>query len=199
MIMNGFTLPTVPRPAGQALRTLTGLCVLALGGAVALHWLVLAPAEEQLRRTERAYEDARRQAVVLKQNRITQERVRDLEQRLEQVWATLPAEQAFASLAIEISKSARAVGVSLPGMTHSHKKPKDGLPPKASLVFQATGKYRDIYRFIHKLETMKPYLVIEQLDATRAPKSRTRRRGAVQFNIRVVTFLKTDPETGGST
>lgn len=197
--MTSFSIPPIPAPALQALRPLAGLCLLGLAGAAALHWLVLVPAEDRLRRAERAYEDARKQAVALKQTRKAQEHVRDLAQQLERVWATLPAEQEFASLAIEISRSASTVGVSLPGMTHSHKKPKDGLPPKASLVFQATGKYRDIYRFIHELETMKPYLVIEQLDATRAPGAKARRRGSVQFGIRVVTFLREDGEVKEST
>lgn len=189
--MNTFSLPPIPRVAGEALRPLALLCLLGLGSALAIHWLVLVPAEDQLRRTERAYDDARHRAVVLKRNRVTQEHVRDLEQRLEQVWATLPTEQAFATLAIEIAKSAQTVGVSLPGMTHAHKKSKDGLPHEASLLFQATGKYQDIYRFIHELETMTPYVVIEQLDAARATGTKARRRGAVQFNVRIVTFLRT--------
>lgn len=196
--MGWLSFPAIPRLAGRALRPLAGLCVLGLGGAAALHWLVLVPAEERIRLAEEAYGEARSQAVVLARSRVTQERIRDLEQRLEQLWATLPAEQEFASLAIEVSRSARAVGVALPGMTHSHKKPKDGLPPKAALVFQASGTYQDIYRFIHKLETMKPYLVIEQLDAARASETSARRRGAVQFNIRLVTFLKTDGAPPGS-
>ena len=181
------------RTAAQALRPLILLTVLTMCCAIGAYWLLLVPAEQDLLRLSTTYGAARQKQLELHRARTTQEEVRTLQRQLAAVWETLPAQTEFAATAIAISELARTVGVMIPGMNYEHEKAKRGLPARATLTFRATGDYRHIYHFIHRLESREPYLVIERLDAARTSGSLRKGSHAVQLNIRVVTFLKPTP------
>lgn len=191
-----------------AIRTSRGLLPLALLTAFAVcataaldQWL-LFPAKEWQTQAFRQYEAAR-------QAQIRQQSAKQAQDELALVWQTLPARKEFATLAAEISELARADGIAIPGMTYALQKVENGLPLKASLTFRPIGEYAAIRRFIYRLETTGPYLFIESLDASRATGlGRAARLGntlatlqgqtptsapPVEFNIRLVTFLRPDP------
>lgn len=193
MGMHLTSIPQIPRLAARALRPLGLLTLLALMLAFGTYVYLLVPAEEHLVTLRASYEKARQRQITLWRERKTQEEGRQIQRDLGAIWERLPSQRDFAGMAIAISELARKVRVSVPGMTYNHEKAQQGLPTKASLSFQATGKYRDIYRFIHRLETTEPYLVIEQLNASRAQDSGQGVTHHVRFNMRVVTFLKPNP------
>ncbi len=183
----------LPRQAWMVLRPLGMATALIVAAAAASYWYLLVPAEERLHMTQMAYQAERNQHAKLRWERKHQEEVLQLQRELEEVWTVLPEQKEFASMAVAISNLAGSERVSIPGMTYSHDKAEQGLPAKASLTFTATGRYKAIYRFIHRLERTEPYLVIEQLDAAQASSSREKGTPSVRFNIRVTTFLKPDP------
>ncbi len=189
----------IPRFAVHALRPLAGLTGLAVLCATGAYFMVLAPAQEALEVAQTAYESARAKQAGLRQSRITQEQARQLQTELVTVWKLLPQEQKFASMAVEISELARSSRVTVPGMNYGNAVASQGLPAKASLSFSATGNYRDIYRFIQRLENMEPYLVIEKLDASRTKNRKQKASHAVRMNIEVTTFLKRTPPAAEAT
>jgi hypothetical protein len=89
-----------------------------------------------------------------------------------------------------ISEVGRLEHVALPGMAYHVEKAEGVLPTKATLTFKVTGSYGAIYRFIHRLETTEPYLVIERLDAARLDRSDRTSATLVVFNVKVATFLR---------
>ncbi len=189
----------IPRLAVHALRPLAGVTGLAVLCAAGAYFMVLAPAQEALEVAQTAYESARAKQAGLRQSRITQEQARQLQTELVTVWKLLPQEQKFASMAVEISELARSSRVTVPGMNYGNAVASQGLPAKASLSFSATGNYRDIYRFIQRLENMEPYLVIEKLDASRTKNRKQKASHAVRMNIKVTTFLKQSPPAAEAT
>ena len=171
--------------ASRALRPIALLTMLALAGATTSFMLALTPAQERLMRVEAAYEDARlahsRQTSMLK----TEEELKDR-------WQELPVRKEFAALILAVSELAQQDRVAIPGMTYTLQKVEDGLALKASMTFRAAGEYRAIRRFIYRLETTGPYLLIESLDASRSAGGTQTPAGRVVINIRVVTFLRPD-------
>lgn len=178
--------------AARALRPLVLLTALALAGATVSFMLALVPAQERLMRAEAAYDDARlahtRQTSMLK-----------TEGELKGLWQELPLRKDFASLILAVSELAQQDQVAIPGMNYSLQKVEDGLALKASMTFRAAGEYRAIRRFIYRLETTGPYLLIESLDASRFSGAAQAVSGRVVINIRVVTFLRPDQPPAGTT
>lgn len=197
MRLLSLSFSPLPRLAARGLWPLGLLTLLALGIGIGAYLFVLVPAEERLARVEAAYEAARQAQLQQQAARKTQEAFRQTQKDLEQVWEDLPAENQFAALAVAISELGRAVEVSIPGMTYSLQKVEEGLPAKASLAFRAIGGYGAIYRFLHRIETTKPYLFIESLDVSRANESSRATLTLLAFNVRVVTFLRPDPAKVG--
>jgi len=187
----------IPRLAVRGLWPLGLLTVLALGIGIGAYLLVLIPAEERLARAETAYEAARQAQLQQQAARKTQETFHRTQKDLEEVWETLPAQKQFAALAVAISELGRAVAVSIPGMTYTLQKVEEGLPAKATLAFRAVGEYGAIYRFLHRLETTEPYLFIESLDVSRTSEPNRATLTLLEFNVRVVTFLRPDPPKVG--
>lgn len=171
--------------AARALRPLALLTTLALAGATTSFMLALTPAQERLMRAEAAYEDARlahsRQTSMLK-----------TEGELKGLWQELPVRKDFAALILAVSELAQQDQVAIPGMNYTLQKVEDGLALKASMTFKAAGEYRAIRRFIYRLETTGPYLLIESLDASRSSGGTQTSAGRVVINIRIVTFLRPD-------
>ena len=182
----------LPPGAWRALRPLMMLTTLGVGLGCGLYWWVLGPAQERLVQSQRVYQAVRKEQVELQRNRGLQEEVQRQQAILNKVWDVLPNRKDFTSLGVAIAELARAGQVTLPGMQYQSKNPKSGLPAKASFTFQARGHYRDLFRFIHSLETTKQYMVIESLGAARARASEQDKAGSVNLTIQVVTFLKPD-------
>lgn len=197
MTLLNFSFSPIPRLAARGLWPLGLLTVLSLGIGIGAYLFIMIPAKERLARAEAAYEATRQAQLQQQVTRKTQEAFRQTRKDLEQIWETLPAEKQFAALAVAISELGRAVEVSIPGMSYSLQKVEEGLPAKASLAFRAVGEYGAIYRFIHRLETTKPYLFIESLDVSRANDSSRAALTLLSFNVRVVTFLRPDPAKVG--
>ena len=197
MNLLNFSFSPIPRLAARGLWPLGLLTLLAIGVGIGAYLFIMIPAKERLTQAEAAYEAARQAQLQQQATRKTQEAFRQTQKDLEQVWDDLPVEKQFAALAVAISELGRAVEVSIPGMTYSLQKVEEGLPAKASLAFRAVGEYGAIYRFIHRLETTKPYLFVESLDVSRANDSTQAALTLLVFNVRVVTFLRPDPAKVG--
>lgn len=180
--------PTVIR----ALRPLLLLLAFSWSSAYGAYWLWMGPAGERLAQALQAYEGARRKAAALDESRTQQERMKQKAATLDVFWKTLPSRDRFSALAVSVSELGRREKVAIPGMTHSIGKTKDQLPVKGTLKFSAVGEYDAVYRFIHRLELVEPYLVIEGLDASRTAKGNLTRATHVQLNISLVTYLQAD-------
>lgn len=199
--MEPFSNPVsqIPAMARGALRPLALLTAGALSAALGAYWLVLVPAQENVLSVQRAYDAERQKQVSLRRARTTQEHVLILQDKVRAVWQTLPTQRDFEATAIKVAELGRSARVSIPGMNYQHEEPEDALPAKASLSFRVTGRYYDLYRFIHRLENMQTFMVIKQLDASRAKRAGRRKAHDVELNISVMTFLKPDQKTAEAT
>jgi Tfp pilus assembly protein PilO len=148
------------------------------------------PALSRLEQGETAYQAAKQTQEQLDRTRALQEKARTARQQVEEVWKGLPTQNEFASFAMAISEMARLEHIAIPGMAYHVGKAEGTLPANATLTFKVTGDYGAIYRFIHRLETTEPYLVIEQLDAARLDHSDRASSNLLVFNMKVVTFLR---------
>jgi hypothetical protein len=198
-----FLSPAARRSASH-LQPLALLTTASIGAAIGASILFTTPAQESLTRAQGDYHAARQMQLRLQAGRNTLDDLND-------VWSLLPPRKDFSGLILAISELARKDGVDIPGMNYTLQKAEEGIALKASMTFQAAGKYAGIRAFIHRLETTGPYLFIESLDATRS--SQTRRvagkadgepglsndRTVVVFNVKVVTFLRPDPPQLGQT
>lgn len=157
----------------------------------------LSPAQEHLAQAEAAYHTAVRAQAALQANRKTQEEMRAIKLKLDEVWRGLPTETEFASLALAISELGRSERVTIPGMQYAvERSHADGMPVKASISFSVTGDYAAVYRFIHRLESADSYVVIESLNASRTAKGEKGSGSSVVFHVTVSTFLRPNPPTG---
>lgn len=106
------------------------------------------------------------------------------------VLARLPDQRDFAPLALGLTEQARAQHVRVPGLSYQVEKTEIALVRKAVLQGAVSGRYEDLRRFIYNLETAQELLLIEDLQVagTRAQDQ------SVTFNMRIVTFLRTDRE-----
>ncbi|MDA2912073.1 type 4a pilus biogenesis protein PilO [Nitrospiraceae bacterium AH_259_D15_M11_P09] len=123
-----------------------------------------------------------------------QGRGRRILEQLAEVWARLPVRKDFPELILAVSDMARKDRLAIPGMNYQFDDVEGDLALQASINFRVVGKYAAIRRFIHRIETASPYLLVEGLDATRkvgsARTSSQKPSTHVVFNVRVVTFLK---------
>ena len=157
----------------------------------------LSPAQEHLAQVEAAYQTTLRAQAALQAKRKTQEEMRTVKLKLDEVWRGLPTETEFASLALAISELGRSERVTIPGMQYAvERSHADGMPVKASISFSVTGEYAAVYRFIHRLESADSYVVIESLNASRTAKSDKGSSSSVVFHVTVATFLRPNPPTG---
>lgn len=176
--------------AQRGLVPLLMLALLSSALVVSAYLLVWVPAEQRVRVAEQTYEKTKQQQGQLLAARVLQERAREAAREVAAVWQGLPTEEEFASLAVAITELGRAEQVGIPGMTYRVAKREGPLPVKATMSFKVSGEYGAIYRFLHRMETAKSYLVIESLDAARADKSAQAKSHVVVCNITVATFLR---------
>jgi Tfp pilus assembly protein PilO len=185
MLQFPFLRSSVNLRATRTLLPLVSLVVVALGVDVAMLVGIVQPLQERLETQRATYETARQTYMRIKN-------ARRIYEDLQAVWRQLPARGEFASLIMTVSETAQQDRVLIPGMTYSFQKVEGGPALQASVTFRAAGPYDAIRRFIYRLETSKLYLVIESLDATRSNKA-----NMVEFNVRMVTFLKPDSGAKG--
>lgn len=188
-----LNLPTVSMAQLRWFVPLGVVALIAVCCAVFLYAGVRAPALLRQQQAETAFQTAKQTQVQLQDTRALQEKVRVAQKQVEEVWNQLPSHNEFASFAMAISEVGRLEQVAIPGMTYHVEKAEGALPVKATLTFKVMGDYGAIYRFIHRLEMTKPYLVIERLDAARMDSSNRASSRLIIFNMKVATFLRPAP------
>lgn len=188
--------PMLPTMALRRLIPLTVLAGCSLAGAGLSYVLWLSPAEQRLMTAEAAYQMAKQTQTTLQNARMQQTRARAAQRRLDLVQQALPTQEEFTALAMALSELGRSEQVAIPGMGYDIKKSDGGQPAKATIAFHASGDYAAVYRFIHRLETVDPYVVIESLDVTQEHASKAEASGRVVVNIRVATHLRQGMPSG---
>jgi hypothetical protein len=133
---------------------------------------------------------AKRAQAALQTARTQQVRARSAQQQLDLARQTLPSEEEFTSLAMALTELAKSEHVAIPGMGYDVTKAEEGQPVKATIAFRASGDYVSVYRFIHRLETVDPYVVIESLDVAREHTSKGSSAARIVVNIKVATYLR---------
>src|SRR5207237_4764016 len=88
---------------------------------------------------------------------------------LAQVLAIFPEKRDFAPLALGITDEAKRNRINLPALTYRVEKPEAGLVAKAIFQGSVTGRYEDLRRFIHHLETTEGLSLIEDLNVVGLP------------------------------
>jgi hypothetical protein len=110
-----------------------------------------------------------------------------LRQDLAKVWAMLPDEQDFSSLALGISEEAKKDRVTLPAMSSKTEPTPVAQVSRGVLEGSMSGRYEDLRRFIYALETAEEPLFIEDLELARVSGQAS---PIPTFNVKIVTFLR---------
>ena len=156
----------------------------ALGAAlVAVHLLVLAPAQDRIAQAEAAWLAARQRVA----QRLDAKQAR---KDLTVILNALPGHRDFAQLPLAISEVARRDRVSIPDLSYALEKPQAGGFTKALLRGSVSGRYEDLRRFIHHLETADGFLLIEDLNVGRHS---TKKGEAIAFQITLSTYIREGP------
>ena len=190
MTLFKMTVPIVPKSALRGLIPLATLTVFSIAGATLVYTLWLSPAEQDLASAEQAYQAGKQAQAALQGTRIQQARARAAQQQLDLVRQALPSQEEFTSLAMALTELGRSEHVAIPGMAYDVKKAEGGEPAKATIAFHASGDYASVYRFIHRLETVDPYVVIESLDVASEHTSKDSSAARIVVNIKVATYLR---------
>jgi len=99
----------------------------------------------------------------------------------------LPGHRDFAQLPLALSEVARRDRVSMPDLSYALDKPHAGGFAKAVLKGSVSGRYEDLRRFIHHLETADGFLFVEDLDVSQRG---TKKGEMVTFQITVSTYVR---------
>lgn len=110
---------------------------------------------------------------------------------LTQVWALLPDEQDFGPLALGISDEAKREGVNLPALSYKTESTTIAHTTKGLLQGSMSGRYEDLRRFIHNLETADELLFIEDLELNQAG---SLQNAVLTVNIKIATYLRINHE-----
>lgn len=110
---------------------------------------------------------------------------------LTQVWALLPDERDFGPLALGISDEAKREGIVLPALSYKTEPTTVVHTSKGLLQGSMSGRYEDLRRFIHDLETADELLFIEDLELNRAG---NQQGNALTLNMKIATYLKANHE-----
>jgi Tfp pilus assembly protein PilO len=190
MTLFNIAVPAVPTTALRGLIPLAMLTVLSIAGATLVYALGLSPAEQHLVNAEQAFQSAKQAQAALQGARTQQARARSAQQQLDLVRQALPSHEEFTPLAMALTELGKSEHVAIPGMGYDIKKSEEGQPAKATIAFRASGDYASVYRFIHRLETVDPYVVIESLDVAREQTSKSSSSARIVVNIKVATYLR---------
>lgn len=191
MAVSRESLPSLGGFMWQSLAPLASVTLLSLSIAVCIEFFYHQTAIMRLTDAEAAYQTAKATREQMLRNRQIQVRARNAQEELETVWRTLPTQQDFTNLALELSELGRAEGVLIPGMNYTLKSAKEQtVTTEATISFQASGSYAAIYRFIHQLEHRSTYLVIDKLDVRRLTQTNKSAANLVSLNVTLTTYLK---------
>ncbi|TLY25659.1 MAG: hypothetical protein E6K64_03165 [Nitrospirae bacterium] len=155
-----------------------------LGAAlVVVRLLVVAPAQDRFAQAEAAWMAARQRVA----QRLEAKQAR---KNLTVILNALPGHRDFAQLPLTISEVARRDRVSIPDLSYALEKPQAGGFSKAVLRGSVSGRYEDLRRFIHHLETAHGFLFIEDLNVSHHS---TKKGEAVAFQITLSTYIREGP------
>ncbi|MDH4152901.1 MAG: type 4a pilus biogenesis protein PilO [Nitrospira sp.] len=129
--------------------------------------------------------------VTARQSLLQHREARRATKDLTHVWALLPGERDFGSLALGISDEAKREGVVLPALSYKTEPTTVARTTKGLLQGAMTGRYEDLRRFIHDLETADELLLIEDLELRRTGSTQD---DALTFTIKIATYLRADHE-----
>jgi Type II secretion system (T2SS), protein M subtype b len=155
-----------------------------LGAAlVVVRLLVVAPAQDRFTQAEAEWMAARQRVA----QRLEAKQAR---KDLTVILNALPGQRDFAQLPLAISEVARRDRVSIPTLSYALEKPQAGGFTKAVLRGSVSGRYENLRRFIHHLETADGFLFIEDLDVSRHT---TKKGEDVAFQITLSTYIREGP------
>ena len=190
MTVFNMAIPAVPTAALRGLIPLAMLTVLSMAGALLVYILWLSPAEQHRASAEETYHAAKQAQAALQGSRTQQARARAAQQQLDLVRQALPSQEEFTPLAMALTELGKHEHVAIPGMGYDVKKGEGDQPAKATIAFRASGDYASVYRFIHRVETVDPYVVIESLDVASEHQSTGSSAARIVVTIRVATYLR---------
>jgi type II secretion system (T2SS) protein M len=155
-----------------------------LGAAlVVVRLLVVAPAQARFAQAEAEWLAARQRVA----QRLEAKQAR---KNLTVILNALPGQRDFAQLPLAISEVARRDRVSIPDLSYTLEKPQAEGVTKAVLRGSVSGRYEDLRRFIHHLETADGFMFIEDLNVSRRS---TKKGEAVAFEISLSTYIREGP------
>jgi len=155
-----------------------------LGAAlVVVRLLVVAPAQDWFAQAEAEWMASRQRVA----QRLEAKQAR---KNLTVILNALPGHRDFAQLPLAISEVARRDRVSIPDLSYALEKLQAGGFTKALLRGSVSGRYEDLRRFIHHLETADGFLFIEDLNVSRRS---TKKGEAVAFQITLSTYIREGP------
>lgn len=129
--------------------------------------------------------------VAMRQSLMQHREATKAQKDLVQVWALLPADRDFAPLALGISDQANRDRVTMPTLSYRTEPTFVASTSKGLLQGPMSGRYEDLRRFIHTLETADELLFIEDLELSRSGSAPD---DMLTFNIKLATYLRTDTE-----
>ena len=109
---------------------------------------------------------------------------------LAQVWSVLPVERDFAPLALGITEEAKRHRVILPAFSYKTEPTLVANTNKGVLQGTMTGRYEDLRRFLHELETAEELVYIEDLELAPADDQQSQ---TLTFDITIATYLRSEP------
>ncbi|MBS0156470.1 MAG: type 4a pilus biogenesis protein PilO [Nitrospira sp.] len=139
-------------------------------------------------------QDLEAEWVTVRQALMHHREARNAMKDLTQVWTLLPGERDFGSLALGISDEAKREGVLLPALSYKTEPTTVAHTTKGLLQGAMSGRYEDLRRFIHDLETADELLFIEDMVLNRSGSSQG---DALTSTIKIATYLRADHEKPG--
>lgn len=111
---------------------------------------------------------------------------------LAEVWSALLVERDFAPLALGITEEAKRDRVTLPALSYKAEPTSVANTNKGVLQGTMTGRYEDLRRFLNDVETAEELVYIEDLELVRSDSQEDQR---LTFNIKIVTYLRVEPDS----
>jgi Tfp pilus assembly protein PilO len=180
--MMDFILRQLRKPHGILIPWL--VLVLLLAGVLwAVRTVGVKGAEERLTKLELEANQAR-------QELIHHKAVQKAQKDLAQIWSVLPVERDFAPLALGITEEAKRNRVILPALSYKTEPTPVANTSKGVLQGTMTGRYEDLRRFLYDVETAEELVYIEDLELVH---SDTQQDKTLTFNIKIATYLRSDP------
>ncbi len=161
------------------------------GMALCLFMVLIAVHHIWLADLQTKRQDLEAERITVRQSLMHHREARSAAKDLTQVWVGLPGERDFGPLALGISDEAKREGVVLPALSYKTEPTTVAHTIKGLLQGAMTGRYEDLRRFIHDLETADELLLIEDLELHRTGSTQG---DALTCNIKIATYLRADHE-----